>query len=143
VVFLIFETLGSTELLFILVMALVFFGPRKLPQLSRSLGKTVSEFRRASEDFKRTWEREVNLEESNSAGIPADSMLPNETSILKQEDLSRTLQPPTIEPVVADHVIPRQYGEVDAGHASDAGDTGDTSDFAADGTETLRKRDWL
>ncbi|MGI9066357.1 MAG: twin-arginine translocase TatA/TatE family subunit [Pyrinomonadaceae bacterium] len=139
-VFLIFETLGGTELIFILVMALVFFGPRKLPQLSRSLGKTVTEFRRASEDFKRTWEREVSLEESSSAGIPADSMLPNETSILNQENASRTLQPPTIEPVAADHVIPRQPVEVDAIHASD---TGDTSDFAADGTETLRKRDWL
>ena len=57
VVFLILESLGSTELLFILVMALVFFGPRKLPQLSRSLGKNLAEFRRASEDFKRTWDR--------------------------------------------------------------------------------------
>lgn len=44
-------------------MALVFFGPRKLPQLSRTLGKNLAEFRRASEDFKRTWEREVALEE--------------------------------------------------------------------------------
>ena len=44
-------------------MALVFFGPRKLPQLSRTLGKNLAEFRRASEDFKRTWEREVALED--------------------------------------------------------------------------------
>ncbi len=51
---LILESLGSTELFFILIMALVFFGPRKLPQLSRSLGKNLAEFRRASEDFKRT-----------------------------------------------------------------------------------------
>jgi Tat protein translocase TatB subunit len=141
VVFLILESLGSTELLFILVMALVFFGPRKLPQLSRSLGKTVSEFRRASEDFKRTWEREVNLEEATSAGISANpTVFPNENSILNQENVSTTLQPPTIEPVAADHVIPRQSVEVDAPHASD---TGDTSDFAPDRTETLRKRDWL
>lgn len=59
----ILDSLGSIELLFIAIMALVFFGPRKLPQLSRTLGKNLAEFRRASEDFKRTWEREVALEE--------------------------------------------------------------------------------
>jgi sec-independent protein translocase protein TatB len=137
VVFLILESLGSTELLFILVMALVFFGPRKLPQLSRTLGKSVAEFRRASEDFKRTWEREVSLEESNTGIAANPATLFNENSILNQENVSRTLQPPTIEPVAADQVIPRQPVEVDALHSSD------TSDFAADGAETLRKRDWL
>jgi len=58
----ILDSLGSSELLVILGAALIFFGPRRLPQLSRQLGKSLSEFRRASEDFKRTWEREVNLE---------------------------------------------------------------------------------
>src|SRR5204862_2079332 len=58
----ILDSLGSTELLVILGAALIFFGPRRLPQLSRQLGKSLSEFRRASEDFKRTWEREVNID---------------------------------------------------------------------------------
>jgi Tat protein translocase TatB subunit len=137
VVFLILESLGSTELLFILVMALVFFGPRKLPQLSRSLGKSVAEFRRASEDFKRTWEREVSLEESNTGVGANPETLSNEHSILNQEHVSGTLQPPTIEAVAADQIVPRQPLEVDALPSSDP------SDFAADGTETLRKRDWL
>ena len=60
----IFEGLGTTELLFILVIAMIFFGPRKLPQLARSMGKGLAEFRKASDDFKRTWEREVALETS-------------------------------------------------------------------------------
>src|SRR2546430_14558081 len=59
---LILDSLGSTELLVILGAALIFFGPRRLPQLSRQIGKSLAEFRRASDDFKRTWEREVNLE---------------------------------------------------------------------------------
>ena len=58
----ILDSLGNSELLVILGAALIFFGPRKLPQLSRQIGKSLSEFRRASEDFKRTWEREVNIE---------------------------------------------------------------------------------
>jgi len=58
----ILDSLGSTELLVILGAALIFFGPRRLPELSRQLGKGLAEFRRASEDFKRTWEQEVESE---------------------------------------------------------------------------------
>jgi sec-independent protein translocase protein TatB len=138
VVLLILESLGSTELLFILVMALVFFGPRKLPQLSRTLGKNLAEFRKASEDFKRTWEREVSLEESNSSSIgTSPSMLQGESSILDEAKVSRPFQPPTIEPVTADQVIPRQPIEVDTQQSAD------TTNFADDRAEPLRKRDWL
>src|SRR3954471_12089612 len=68
----ILDSLGSTELLLILGAALIFFGPRRLPQLSRQLGKSLSEFRRASDDFKRTWEREVNLDNYDK-GIEPDA----------------------------------------------------------------------
>src|SRR5204862_5100349 len=78
---LILDSLGSTELLLILAAALIFFGPRRLPQLSRQLGKSLSEFRRASEDFKRTWEREVNLETYDQGLEPdaANSLLDKAT----------------------------------------------------------------
>jgi TatA/E family protein of Tat protein translocase len=138
VVLLILESLGSTELLFILVMAMVFFGPRKLPQLSRTLGKNLAEFRKASEDFKRTWEREVSLEESNSSSSDATpAMLSGESSILDEAKVSRPFQAPTIEPVAADQVIPRQPIEMDTLQSADA------TNFADDRAEPLRKRDWL
>jgi TatA/E family protein of Tat protein translocase len=54
--------LGMTEILVILVIALIVFGPRKLPDLGKSLGQAMSQFRRASDDFKRTWEQEVETE---------------------------------------------------------------------------------
>jgi Tat protein translocase TatB subunit len=60
---LILDSVGNSELLVILAAALIFFGPRRLPQISRQIGKSLTEFRRASEDFKRTWEREVNLDD--------------------------------------------------------------------------------
>ena len=60
--------LGMGEILLILVIALVVFGPRKLPELGKSLGQAMSQFRRASEDFKRTWEQEVEIEKDRKSG---------------------------------------------------------------------------
>lgn len=73
---LILDSVGNSELLVILAAALIFFGPRRLPQLSRQIGKSLTEFRRASEDFKRTWEREVNLDDPDRGTAPVgDSFL--------------------------------------------------------------------
>jgi TatA/E family protein of Tat protein translocase len=64
---LVFEFLGTTELLVIAVVALVLFGPRKLPEIGRTVGKAMGEFKRASDDFKRTWEYEVEIERRRPA----------------------------------------------------------------------------
>lgn len=56
-------SLGWPEIMVILVIALVIFGPRKLPQLGRTLGKALGEFRRATNDLKNTLELEVHKEE--------------------------------------------------------------------------------
>jgi sec-independent protein translocase protein TatA len=52
--------IGFPEMLVIFVIALLIFGPKRLPDLGKSLGKGLSEFRRASNDLKNTIEREIN-----------------------------------------------------------------------------------
>jgi|SRR5581483_153880 len=55
--------LGYPEMVFIFVLALLLFGPKKLPELGRTLGKAMTEFRRASTELKATFDREMkNLE---------------------------------------------------------------------------------
>jgi sec-independent protein translocase protein TatB len=71
---LVFEFLGTTELLVIAVVALVLFGPRKLPEIGRTVGKALGEFKRASDDFKRTWEYEVEIEKRGPATDPAPAV---------------------------------------------------------------------
>ena len=68
---LVFEFLGTTELLVIAVVALILFGPRKLPEIGRTVGKAIGEFKRASDDFKRTWEYEVEIEKRTPAAEEA------------------------------------------------------------------------
>lgn len=136
-VLLILESLGSTELVFILIMALVFFGPRKLPQLSRTLGKNLASFRRASEDFKRTWDREVTLDELNFTKL--ESQPPrvfNDNSILDNAQVGQPLQPPTIEAVPADRVIPRATNGEELASESATTETYDQSAYSP-------KREWL
>ena len=57
-----FGTLGGPELFLIFVVALIVFGPRKLPEIGKSLGKMMGEFRRASNEFRSTIESEVEAE---------------------------------------------------------------------------------
>jgi sec-independent protein translocase protein TatA len=55
--------IGMPELIVIMVIALIVLGPQKLPELARSLGKGLAEFKRASEDFKRNMEDEARAQE--------------------------------------------------------------------------------
>jgi sec-independent protein translocase protein TatA len=58
-----FGSIGMPELIIIFVIALVIFGPRKLPELGRSLGKSLAEFKRASNELRNTLEEEIRIEE--------------------------------------------------------------------------------
>jgi TatA/E family protein of Tat protein translocase len=62
-----FGSIGFPELLVIFVIALIVFGPKKLPDLGRSLGKSLAEFKRASNELRNTLEEEVRLDEQRTA----------------------------------------------------------------------------
>jgi sec-independent protein translocase protein TatA len=57
-------SLGLPELAFIFILALLIFGPKKLPEIGRTLGKGMSEFRKATSDLKRSINTELALEET-------------------------------------------------------------------------------
>jgi TatA/E family protein of Tat protein translocase len=60
-------SIGMPELIIIFVIALIIFGPRKLPELGRSLGRSLSEFKKASNELRSTLEEEIRIEEQKEA----------------------------------------------------------------------------
>jgi len=129
---LILDSLGSTELLFILVVALIFFGPRKLPELACSMGKGLAEFRKASDDFKRTWEREVALESSRAED---NSIL--ESTPTPAYEAAQTLNEPVVDTPNSELVVAREP----------AAPTTSPEVVTAEPTHTepqpIRKQEWL
>jgi TatA/E family protein of Tat protein translocase len=66
--------LGVQEMIIILVIALIVFGPKKMPEIGKSLGKGIAEFKKASNDLIKTWEEEaktVNEKKETPAEQPA------------------------------------------------------------------------
>jgi len=148
----ILEGLGTTELLVILVVALILFGPRKLPQLSRSLGKSLGEFKRASEDFKKTWEKEVALEEREKEGQIERAMLPPEDNSILGDTVERNravLAAADSAGAEADGTkdssLSPQGTEVSSkpSDESDAVETFNTSSSPTSPPPPASKRDWL
>jgi sec-independent protein translocase protein TatA len=69
-----FGSIGMPELIVIFVIALIIFGPRKLPELGRTLGKSIQEFKKASNELRSTIEEEIRLEEQRETSKPAASV---------------------------------------------------------------------
>ena len=92
-----FGSIGMPELIIIFVIALIIFGPRKLPELGRSLGKSLAEFKRASNELKSTLEEEIRLEEQRT------SFEASKAANAAQAGTAATTTPP-IDPMTVPHV---------------------------------------
>src|SRR5512144_23130 len=88
-----FGSIGMPELIIIFVIALIIFGPRKLPELGRSLGKSLAEFKRASNELKSTLEEEIRLDEQQR---DAQKRLEEQ-----QRETQKVAAPPAAAPVEA------------------------------------------
>ncbi len=91
-------SIGMPELVIIFVIALIIFGPRKLPELGRSLGKSLAEFKRASNELKSTLEEEIRLEDVQRTEAPKAA--PVQTAV---EQTAET-------PVAADKTVHQTHG---------------------------------
>lgn len=80
------------------LVALIVFGPRKLPELARTLAKTMAEFRRSSDDFKKTWQQELDLEETKKS-------IEKMTDFRDENTVSRTSLPQ--ENKISDPTVPK------------------------------------
>ena len=90
--------LGIPELLVIFLVALIVFGPKKLPELGRTLGKGLNEFRRASNELKRTLDDEIRAAERQVA-IPPTPMPPPPPPLSEHADESPTPTPTIMPPL--------------------------------------------
>ncbi len=85
----ILESIGTSELMLIGLVALIVFGPRKIPELTRTIGKLMTEFRRSTDDFKRTWEQEAGFEDSNNVEKKINTVI--ETPKVTENSIGRDL----------------------------------------------------
>ena len=101
-----FGPIGMPEMIVIAVIALIIFGPRKLPELGKSLGKSIAEFKRASNDLKNTLEEEIRSEELTEAR--------------KSAEIPRAASTPTVAPTPPD-AVPAPHGDEHPTPRADAG----------------------
>jgi sec-independent protein translocase protein TatA len=84
-------SIGMPELIIIFVIALIIFGPRKLPELGRSLGKSLAEFKKASNELRNTLEEEIRIEEQKEkeTAKPATPPPPPAATVAHDEEPAR------------------------------------------------------
>ena len=78
-------SLGMQEIIIIFIIALIIFGPRKLPDLGKTIGKGLSEFKKASNELKQTWEDEVRLDKEKETMTEIIEDVKKDASVLTED----------------------------------------------------------
>lgn len=126
-------SLGLPEILFILVLALLVFGPKRLPKVGRTLGKALGEFRRATSDLKQTIDREINTVDVKDEPAPRRPKL---AAVEPPEPVeAETESEPETEPE------PDRDGEADAAPSPDAPDASEAAPDAPVARTELASKD--
>jgi len=140
----IFESIGTSELILIGIVALMFLGPRKLPEYARKIGKMMSDFRNTTNEFKSTWEREVDFDEEAKA-LRLDSIedevekpVPRENSILGREPT------PDIETPSIKQIDKESFDAISAQNTEPENSDSEETENVAEELDVLSdKRNWL
>src|SRR6187551_2758648 len=93
-------SLGFPELMIIMVIALIIFGPRKLPELGRSLGKSIGEFKKASNELRNTLDDEIRVEEQREQKAKSEAEQKTALEAANSMRDAITPEPPAHAPVV-------------------------------------------
>src|SRR5215203_4274010 len=101
-----FGSIGMPELIIIFVIALIIFGPKKLPELGRSLGRSLNEFKRASNELKNTLEEEVRIEEQRE-------------KTAAEKAAEKAAAPVVTPPVAASSTVARSEDPLATAHSAD------------------------
>ena len=106
-----FGPLGMPELVVIFVIALIVFGPRKLPELGKSLGKSLAEFKRASNELRNSLEDEIRIEEDRERAAKVAAVAPAPPVTIEPEASSDAAEAAShaseVAPHPADETTPR------------------------------------
>jgi sec-independent protein translocase protein TatA len=104
-----FGSIGMPELIIILVIALIIFGPRKLPELGRSLGRSIGEFKKASNELRSTLEEEIRIEEQRDQR--AATRAEQDSAIAAAASAPPSATPPPVTPAPpADETVKQTTG---------------------------------
>ena len=132
----IFESIGMQELILIGIVGLIILGPRKLPQLAKTIGKTMADFRKITNDFKSTWEKEVEEDSKLLKTFSSDPEMDTQTikpiESAKPNLLApqvKELNPAEIEKLFANKEKPAEPAKIE--------------EPQTEPLTTLSKRDWL
>ena len=126
--------LGMQEMLIILMVALIVFGPRKLPQIGKTLGKSIAEFRRTSTELRSTLEREVQMEEFRTARSEVSGLGKEVADLGRGLDPDAGSGPSAAKPPESDEGGAGDSGEPPATREKEA--QNGTGDSSASGPET-------